>query len=242
MALVTGAGRGIGREIALTLAAAGAASPSTTSPAKSLPGHGGRRDPGAGRSAMCVMGDVGDEEASTAMVERVETELGPLSIVVNNAGITRDNVVMTMSPDDFDAVVRTHLRGTFLVSKAAARKMFRRRRDAIVNISSVVGRRGNAGQANYAAAKAGHHRPHQVAGQGARRAQHPRQRGGAGLHRHADDPGAVRGGEAGDRRGHAAARHRPAAEDVANAVAVSRFAAGAVHYRVRTAGRRRPRH
>jgi 3-oxoacyl-[acyl-carrier protein] reductase len=76
-------------------------------------------------------------------------------VVVNNAGITRDNVTMMMDPADFDAVVRTHLRGTFLVSKAAARKMFRRRRGSIVNMASVVGRRGNAGQANYAAAKAG---------------------------------------------------------------------------------------
>jgi len=73
------------------------------------------------------MGDVGDEASVAAMVEKVETELGPLAIVVNNAGITRDNVVMLMSPDDFDGVVRTHLRGTFLVSKAVARKMLRRR-------------------------------------------------------------------------------------------------------------------
>jgi 3-oxoacyl-[acyl-carrier protein] reductase len=75
--------------------------------------------------------------------------------VVNNAGITRDGVVLTMEAADFDAVLRTHLRGTFLLSKAAARRMFRRRQGCIVNLSSVVGRRGNAGQANYAAAKAG---------------------------------------------------------------------------------------
>jgi 3-oxoacyl-[acyl-carrier protein] reductase len=108
-----------------------------------------------GVEAACLMGDVGDEESVAATVDRVEAELGPLGIVVNNAGITRDNVVMLMTPDEFDGVVRTHLRGTFLVSKAAARKMLRRREGAIVNISSVVGRRGNAGQANYAAAKAG---------------------------------------------------------------------------------------
>jgi len=108
-----------------------------------------------GPKALVAMGDVGDEESVNAMVDRVETDLGPIEIVVNNAGITRDNVVMLMSPDEFDAVVRTHLRGTFLVSKAASRKMLRRRSGCIVNISSVVGRRGNAGQANYAAAKAG---------------------------------------------------------------------------------------
>jgi 3-oxoacyl-[acyl-carrier protein] reductase len=101
------------------------------------------------------MADVGDEAAVNAMIEQVEQELGPLSIVVNNAGITRDNVVMLIDSADFDAVIRTHLRGTFLVSKAAAKKMFRRRGGAIINMSSVVGRRGNAGQANYSAAKAG---------------------------------------------------------------------------------------
>ena len=101
------------------------------------------------------MGDVSDEEQVNAMVERAEAELGPLGVVVNNAGITRDNVVMMMDPADFDSVIATHLRGTFLVSKAAARKMFRRRAGCIINLSSVVGRRGNAGQANYAAAKAG---------------------------------------------------------------------------------------
>ena len=108
-----------------------------------------------GVGAAYVMGDVGDEQSVAAIVDRVEAELGPLGIVVNNAGITRDNVVMLMSPDEFDSVIRTHLRGTFLVSKAAARKMLRRRKGSIINISSVVGRRGNAGQANYAAAKAG---------------------------------------------------------------------------------------
>src|SRR5690606_10559438 len=104
---------------------------------------------------LVVMADVSDEQQVDAMVGRVEDELGPLSIVVNNAGITRDNVVMMMSAAEFDAVVATHLRGTFLVSKAAARRMFRRRTGSIINMSSVVGRRGNAGQANYAAAKAG---------------------------------------------------------------------------------------
>ena len=89
------------------------------------------------------------------MIERAENDLGPLAVVVNNAGITRDNVVMMMDAADFDAVIATHLRGSFLVSKAAARRMFRRRTGCIINLASVVGRRGNAGQANYAAAKAG---------------------------------------------------------------------------------------
>jgi 3-oxoacyl-[acyl-carrier protein] reductase len=155
VALVTGAGRGIGRAIALGLAAAGAdvavndfadeaACEAVVAEVEAL-----------GRKGLVVMADVADEEQVGAMVERAESDLGPLSIVVNNAGITRDNVVMMMDPGDFDSVVATHLRGTFLVSKAAARKMFRRRAGCIINLSSVVGRRGNAGQANYAAAKAG---------------------------------------------------------------------------------------
>jgi len=155
VALVTGAGRGIGRDIALALAAAGAdvavndfADEAACAAVVAAVGA-------MGRKGLVAMGDVSDEDQVNAMVERVETELGPLSVVVNNAGITRDNVVMMMDAADFDAVIATHLRGTFLVSKAAARRMFRRRAGCIINLSSVVGRRGNAGQANYAAAKAG---------------------------------------------------------------------------------------
>jgi len=155
VALVTGAGRGIGREIALTLAVAGAAVAVNDFAGEDACRAAVADIEALGVAAMYVMGDVGDEQDVNAMVDRVEAELGPLGVVVNNAGITRDNVVMLMSPDDFDAVLRTHLRGTFLVSKAASRKMLRRRSGAIVNVSSVVGRRGNAGQANYAAAKAG---------------------------------------------------------------------------------------
>jgi 3-oxoacyl-[acyl-carrier protein] reductase len=155
IALVTGAGRGIGREIALTLAAAGAAVAVNDFAGEDACRAVVAEIEALGVAGVCVMGDVGDEQSVAATIDRVEAELGPLGIVVNNAGITRDNVVMLMTPDEFDGVIRTHLRGTFLVSKAAARKMLRRREGAIVNIASVVGRRGNAGQANYAAAKAG---------------------------------------------------------------------------------------
>ncbi|MGD0997208.1 MAG: 3-oxoacyl-[acyl-carrier-protein] reductase [Thermoleophilia bacterium] len=155
IALVTGAGRGIGREIALTLAAAGAAVAVNDYAGEDVCRAVATEIAAMGTGALTVMGDVGDEQSVAEIVDRVEAELGPLSIVVNNAGITRDNVAMLMSPDEFDGVIRTHLRGTFLVSKAAARKMLRRREGSIINISSVVGRRGNAGQANYAAAKAG---------------------------------------------------------------------------------------
>jgi len=155
VALVTGAGRGIGREIVLALAAAGADVAINDFAGEEACEEVARLVRELDRKAIVVMADVGDEVAVAAMVERIEQELGPLGIVVNNAGITRDNVVMLIDSADFDAVIRTHLRGTFLVSKAAARRMFRRRSGVIINMSSVVGRRGNAGQANYAAAKAG---------------------------------------------------------------------------------------
>ena len=155
VALVTGAGRGIGRQIALALASAGAdVAVNDFADEAACAAVVGEIEQ-LGRKGLVVMGDVSDEQQVNAMVDRAEADLGPLGVVVNNAGITRDNVVMMMDPADFDSVIATHLRGTFLVSKAAARKMFRRRAGCIINLSSVVGRRGNAGQANYAAAKAG---------------------------------------------------------------------------------------
>ena len=155
VALVTGAGRGIGRGVALALAAAGADVAVNDVGDEAACAEVAAAIERLDRKATVVMADVGDEEQVGRMVEQVETTLGPLGVLVNNAGITRDNVVMMMDVKDFDAVITTHLRGTFLVSKAAARKMFRRRTGCIINLSSVVGRRGNAGQANYAAAKAG---------------------------------------------------------------------------------------
>jgi 3-oxoacyl-[acyl-carrier protein] reductase len=155
-ALVTGAGRGIGREIARRLAAAGAdVAVNDIAGAEEGCAEAVAEIEGLGRRGLVAIADVGDEEQVNAMIERVERELGPLAVVVNNAGITRDNVIMMMDAADFDLVLRIHLRGTFLVSKAAARRMFRRRAGCIINLASVVGRRGNAGQANYAAAKAG---------------------------------------------------------------------------------------
>ena len=155
IALITGAGRGIGREIALALATAGSDIAINDFAGEESCESLKVEIEAMGRRAVVVMGDVGDEESVNGMVDYAETELGPLTIVVNNAGITRDQVVMMMDPADFDSVIRTHLRGTFLLSKAAARRMFRRRSGCIVNMASVVGRHGNAGQANYAAAKAG---------------------------------------------------------------------------------------
>ena len=241
IALVTGAGRGIGRDIALALAAAGADVAVNDFADEAACAAAVAEIEGLGRKGLVVMADVADEGQVNAMVERAESELGPLSIVVNNAGITRDNVVMMMDPGDFDAVIATHLRGTFLVSKAAARRMFRRRAGCIINLSSVVGRRGQRRPGELRRRQGRHHRPHEVAGQGARRTRRTRQRDRSRLHRHAHDTGSAGGGTQADRRQHAAALHR---RDGGRRECgrVSRLAAGTVHHRRDPAGRRRARH
>jgi 3-oxoacyl-[acyl-carrier protein] reductase len=110
---------------------------------------------GAGRAAVIHAADVADPEAAGALVARAEEELGPLDAVVLNAGITRDGPALRMSAEDWDAVIDTNLSGAFFVARPALRGMLRRRSGSIVAVSSVVGLIGNAGQANYAAAKAG---------------------------------------------------------------------------------------
>jgi 3-oxoacyl-[acyl-carrier protein] reductase len=154
-ALVTGGSRGIGRAICLELAAQGAAVAVNyhTTPAGAHEVVEQIR--AAGGKATAISGDVSDGEQAAALVKQAVDELGGLDILVNNAGITRDGLLMRMSEDDWDAVHRTNLRGAFLVTKAALRPMLRARGGRIINISSVVGVMGNAGQANYAAAKAG---------------------------------------------------------------------------------------
>jgi 3-oxoacyl-[acyl-carrier protein] reductase len=155
VALVTGAARGIGRATAEALAGAGAALAiidfGDMTEAEALAAELG--DTGAKTTTFGA--DISDPEQVAAMVKHVEKELGGISILVNNAGITRDGLVMRMDESDFDAVIATNLRGTFLCSKAVTRGMMKARKGAIINLASVVGRRGNAGQANYAAAKAG---------------------------------------------------------------------------------------
>ncbi|HHY37588.1 MAG TPA: 3-oxoacyl-ACP reductase FabG, partial [Clostridia bacterium] len=99
--------------------------------------------------------DVGDPLQVEKMVKSVEDSLGPVDILVNNAGIVRDNLLLRMTVEDWDSVITTNLRGMFLCTKACLRSMIRRKKGAIVNISSVVGIGGNAGQTNYASAKAG---------------------------------------------------------------------------------------
>jgi 3-oxoacyl-[acyl-carrier protein] reductase len=102
-----------------------------------------------------MQGDVSSPDEARALLERVEQELGDVDALVNNAGVTRDTLIARMSDDDWETVIDTNLRGTFNTARAVSRKMMRRRSGSIVNISSVVGVRGNPGQANYAASKAG---------------------------------------------------------------------------------------
>mgnify|MGYP001819412643 CR=1 FL=1 len=155
VALVTGASRGIGRAVAMQLAAAGNAVAVNYARSAAEADEVVAEIVGSGGSAIAVQADVGDEDAVRAMFETVENELGPVSVLVNNAGITDDGLMMRMGSDQWDRVITTNLRSVFLCSKAALRGMIRAKSGRIVNISSVSGVSGNPGQANYAASKAG---------------------------------------------------------------------------------------
>jgi 3-oxoacyl-[acyl-carrier protein] reductase len=150
VALVTGGSRGIGAAIARELAAAGARVAvnyrSDREAAEKVAAEVG---------GLAVQADVADPQEAQALVERVETELGELDILVNNAGVTRDTLIARMSDEDWEVVLETNLRGPFNTSRAVSRRMLRRRSGVIVNLTSVVGLRGNPGQANYASSKAG---------------------------------------------------------------------------------------
>lgn len=154
-ALVTGASRGIGRGIALKLAEQGANVAFTylSSPEKATELENELK--GKGVKAKGYKSDAADFKAADELITSVTSEFGSLDIVVNNAGITRDGLLMRMSEENFDEVVRTNLKSVFNITKAAQRPMLKQRYGSIVNISSVVGVKGNAGQANYAASKAG---------------------------------------------------------------------------------------
>lgn len=155
VALVTGGSRGIGRAIALQLAAQGA------DVAVNYRGNAAAAQAvveqieGMGRRAIAVQADVADSEAVQAMVKTVSQALGGPHIVVNNAGITRDTLLMRMKESDWNEVLDTNLKGAFNVIKAVQRPMMKGRYGRIVNITSIAGVSGNAGQANYASAKAG---------------------------------------------------------------------------------------
>ena len=155
VALVTGGSRGIGRAIAVGLAEAGH---------RVAVNYASRADAAqevvteieaAGGEAVAVGADVADPDAVSSLFAAVAETLGPVEILVNNAGITRDDLLMRMSVESFDAVIATNLRSAFLCSKAAMRGMLRARWGRIVSIGSVAGISGNPGQANYAASKAG---------------------------------------------------------------------------------------
>lgn len=155
VALVTGASRGIGRAIAIELAKNGANVAVNYAGSKEKAEEVVNEIKQLGQEAIAIQADVSDEEAVNNMVKEVITAFGRLDILVNNAGITRDNLMMRMKVEDWDAVIDTNLKGVFLCSKAVTRQMMKQRFGRIINISSVVGVLGNAGQANYVAAKAG---------------------------------------------------------------------------------------
>lgn len=155
VALVTGGSRGIGRAIVLELARRGAAVAFSYASREEAANETVSLVSAIGGRALAVHADSGNAEAVKALFDAVTRELGPVDILVNNAGITKDGLSMTMSEDAFDEVLRVNLKGAFLCAKAAERPMMKKRWGRIINLSSIVGLRGNAGQANYAASKAG---------------------------------------------------------------------------------------
>jgi 3-oxoacyl-[acyl-carrier protein] reductase len=154
-ALVTGASRGIGRAIALRLASAGHSVAVNFSSSEAAAKEVVSEIEHLGGEAESFGADVSDAAAVEGLFEDVAASLGPVEILVNNAGITSDNLVLRMSTEEFDRVLATNLRSAFLCTKAALKSMLRSRFGRIVSISSVAGIAGNAGQANYAASKAG---------------------------------------------------------------------------------------
>jgi 3-oxoacyl-[acyl-carrier protein] reductase len=154
-ALITGASRGIGRGIALVLAQNGANVAFTylSSPEKAQELE--KELQGMGVKAKGYKSDASEFAAADVLITNIIADFGSLEVVVNNAGITRDNLLMRMSEEQFDEVIRTNLKSAFNITKACQRPMLKARKGSIINISSVVGVKGNAGQANYAASKAG---------------------------------------------------------------------------------------
>lgn len=155
VALVTGASRGIGRAVALALARQGAAVAVNYARSGAAAAEVVAAIEAAGGRGLAVQGDVGDAAEAERVVAEVERALGPVSILVNNAGIVRDTLLLRMKDEDWDDVLRTNLTGAFRVTRLVLRGMVRQRWGRIVNVASVAGLVGNPGQANYSAAKAG---------------------------------------------------------------------------------------
>ena len=154
-ALVTGASHGIGRAVALRFAAEGARVALNYRSDRAAAEEAAESIEAAGGEAVAVGGDVSRPDEAAALVESTVSAFGGVDVLVNNAGVTRDGLLLRMEEEAWDAVLDTNLKGAFLCSKAAARHMARARWGRIVNMSSIVGMTGNAGQANYASAKAG---------------------------------------------------------------------------------------
>ena len=155
IALVTGGSRGIGAAICDELAAAGAVVAVNYARNADAAAAVCERIAAAGGTGHAVQGDIGSAAGAAALVEHVESVIGPIAALVNNAGITRDDLIMRLSEESWREVIDTNLGGAFFTCRAVARPMMKRRAGAIVNMSSIVGVRGNAGQTNYAASKAG---------------------------------------------------------------------------------------
>lgn len=155
VALVTGASRGIGREIALGLSKKGVNVAITYSSNATKAEEVVDELKQNGVKAIAIQGDSSVEEDVIAIVKKVEEELGTIDILVNNAGITKDNLLIRMKSEDWDDVLNVNLKGVFLCTKAVVRAMMKKKYGKIINISSVVGVTGNAGQGNYSASKAG---------------------------------------------------------------------------------------
>jgi 3-oxoacyl-[acyl-carrier protein] reductase len=150
VALVTGGSRGIGAAISRELGSAGA-----RVAVNYRSGKEAAEEIASEIGGIALAANVGDPAEAKELIERVESELGDIDVLVNNAGITRDTLIARMSDQEWEEVIETNLRGTFNTCRAVARKMLKRRSGAIVNLTSVVGIHGNPGQANYAASKAG---------------------------------------------------------------------------------------
>jgi 3-oxoacyl-[acyl-carrier protein] reductase len=155
VALITGASRGIGRACALHLAELGAKVAVNYARSSAQADEVVAQIKEMGGEAIAIQADVSKQADVEAMVEETIKTLGGLDILVNNAGITRDTLLIRMKEEDWDQVLDTNLKSVFLVTKAAAKHMMKKRQGRIINISSVIGVAGNAGQANYAASKAG---------------------------------------------------------------------------------------
>jgi 3-oxoacyl-[acyl-carrier protein] reductase len=153
--LVTGAARGIGRAIALTLAGYGADVAVNYSGSREKAEETAEEIRSLGRRAVVIQADISQQEDCRRMFAEAEKELGSVDILVNNAGITRDNLAVRMSEEQFDQVIATNLKGAFFCMQLAGKSMMKRRSGRIISISSISGVRGNAGQINYCAAKAG---------------------------------------------------------------------------------------